>query len=104
RHVGDGCGGTPRVTVVLDRRQSERRETRGPHLPVAAERRRRGDRRTPPTDEDGPRWATLGFRPHRRRSLAPLCPRRTGLTPRADAAPRWPAGPVAVERKHRAEE
>jgi hypothetical protein len=72
QQLGESFGGDPRVTVVVDRRQSERRGTRGPDLPVAVERRRRRDRRTPPTDADGPMWANLGFRPHRRRSLGPL--------------------------------
>jgi hypothetical protein len=71
QQLGESFGGDPRITVILDRRQSERRGTRGPLLLVAAERRRWKDRRTPPTDEDGPMWASLGFQPHRDRSLGP---------------------------------
>jgi hypothetical protein len=71
RQLGESFEGDPRVTVVLDRRQSERRVPRGGKASVAAERRRWRDRRTPQTDEDSSLWANLGFRTHHDRSREP---------------------------------
>ena len=62
RQLGESFKGDPRVTVVLDRRRSERRVPRGRNSSVAPERRRWRDRRTPQTDEDRSLWANLGFR------------------------------------------
>lgn len=71
QQLGESFGGDPRITVVLDRRHSERRGPLGPKASLAAERRRWTDRRTPPTDQDAHTWASLGFRPHRDRALGP---------------------------------
>jgi hypothetical protein len=71
RQLGESFGDDQRVTVVLDRRQAERRGPRARKAPVAVERRRWRDRRTPQTDEDGSIWANLGFRTHQARSPGP---------------------------------
>lgn len=62
KHLGASFEADQRVTVVVDRRQSERRVQHVQSAPVAAERRRWGDRRAPQADEDGSMWASLGFR------------------------------------------
>ena len=69
RQLGKSFGADPRVTVVLDRRQSERCVPRGHKASVAAERWR--DRRAPQTDEDRSLWANLGFRAHQDRAPEP---------------------------------
>jgi hypothetical protein len=50
------------VTVVLDRRQSDRRGPGSRRVPVVRDRRRWKDRRLPPSGEDRAMWANLGFR------------------------------------------
>jgi hypothetical protein len=67
----ESFGDDPRITVVLDRRQLERRGAPASRPAVRSERRRGGDRRTPATSRDGQVWETLGFRPHRGRSPRP---------------------------------
>jgi hypothetical protein len=64
RHLGEGFEADPRVTVVLDRRESERRVGRAQTLRLAVERRRWRDRRVPQIGEDRSIWANLGFRVH----------------------------------------
>jgi hypothetical protein len=59
------------VTVVLDRRQSERRVHDGQNTLVAAERRLWGDRRASQTAEDRSIWANLGFQAHPNTSSDP---------------------------------
>ena len=71
QQLGESFGGDSRIIVILDRRHSERRGRPEPKASLAAERRRRTDRRTPPTDQNAYTWASLGFRPHRDRSLGP---------------------------------
>ena len=71
QQLGESFGGDSRIMVVLDRRHSERRGRPEPKASLAAERRRWPDRRTPPTGQDAYTWASLGFRPHRDRSLGP---------------------------------
>ena len=71
QQLGESFGGDSRIIVVLDRRHSERRGRPEPKASLAVERRRWTDRRTPPTDQDSYTWASLGFRPHRDRSLGP---------------------------------
>jgi hypothetical protein len=71
RQLGKGFGADPRVTVVLDRRQSERRGRGAQRAPVAVERRQSRDRRTTPSAEDRSIWANLGFQTHPDRSPDP---------------------------------
>jgi hypothetical protein len=58
-------GEDPRVTVILDRRQAERRGAPASRASAGAERRRGSDRRAPATDKDAHVWVSVGFRPHR---------------------------------------
>jgi hypothetical protein len=62
RHLGAGFEADPRVTVVVDRRRVERRMRSVERVWVTFERRQRRDRRAAPGGEDGPIWASLGFR------------------------------------------
>jgi hypothetical protein len=62
QRLGESFEAEQRVTVLLDRRQSERRAPRSRKAPGAPERRRSKDRRTPQTGEDRATWATVGFR------------------------------------------
>ena len=71
KHLCESFESDKLVTVVPDRRQSERRARRAQQLAVAVERRRWRDRRTTHTDEDSALWADLGFRAHRDRTLPP---------------------------------
>jgi hypothetical protein len=68
KQLGESFAADERVTVVLDRRQSDRRGRRPRKAPVTGERRHSSDRRTPPTDPDRSIWATLGFGAHPDRS------------------------------------
>lgn len=61
RRLGEAFELEPRVRVVLDRRQAERRGPSSRRAPAARERRRRGDRRAPPTGDGSAVWAGLGF-------------------------------------------
>jgi hypothetical protein len=54
----------PDVTVVLDRRQSERRVREMQNAPTAEERRQWSDRRTPQTAGDRSIWTHRGFQAH----------------------------------------
>jgi hypothetical protein len=69
QQLNESFGDDPRITLVLDRRLCERRRAPAPEASVSAERRGGSPRRTPPTDRNGQVWETLGFRPHRARSL-----------------------------------
>ena len=69
--LGEGFQAEQHVTVVLDRRQSERRVHAAQNAPVAAERRLWSDRRAPQTAEDRSIWANLGFHTHRNTSPDP---------------------------------
>jgi hypothetical protein len=62
RRLDESFEADRRVSVVLDRRQSERRAPRARKAPGAPERRRSGDRRMSQTDEARAIWGTLGFR------------------------------------------
>jgi hypothetical protein len=62
--LGEGFQAAEHVTVVLDRRQSERRVRHALNAPVAAERRLWSDRRAPQTAEDRSIWSSLGFQAH----------------------------------------
>ena len=61
RHLGESFKDQGRVTVLLDRRQSERRGPVRPEASIAAERRRYGDRRAALTPEDRAMWTSIGF-------------------------------------------
>ena len=69
--LGEGFRAEQHVTVVLDRRQSERRVRHAQNAPVAAERRLWSDRRAPQTAEDRSLWTNLGFQAHPNTSLDP---------------------------------
>ncbi len=71
KHLCETFESDQRVTVVLDRRLSERRAPRGRKPAVTVERRRGKDQRTAPTDDDRSIWADLGFRAHHDRSPGP---------------------------------
>jgi len=62
RHLGEGFKADPRVTVVLDRRRTDRRALSAPGGALTFERRRLLDRRVPHTATDGSLWQALGFR------------------------------------------
>jgi len=69
--LGEGFRAEQNVTVVLDRRQSERRVRHAQGTPMAAERRLWSDRRAPQTAEDRSHWTNLGFQAHPNTSLGP---------------------------------
>lgn len=71
RKLSESFEGDPRVTVVLNRRQSERRQRRAWKAPLAVEWRQSRDRRTPPTDADRSIWTNLGFWPRQNNSPDP---------------------------------
>jgi hypothetical protein len=62
RRLGESFEADQRVTVVLDRRQAERRAPRARKAPGTPERRGRQDRRAPHAPEDRAVWTSLGFR------------------------------------------
>jgi len=62
RHLGESFKADPRVTVVLDRRRTDRRTLSAPGGALTFERRRLRDRRGPETAREGALWQTLGFR------------------------------------------
>jgi len=64
RQLGESFKADPRVTVVLDRRRTDRRVLYAPGGALTFERRRLRDRRVPQTAKDGSLWQILGFRVH----------------------------------------
>jgi hypothetical protein len=62
QRLGESFEADQRVTVLLDRRQSERRAPQSRRTPGVPERRRWKDRRTLPTGEERASWASVGLR------------------------------------------
>jgi len=62
RQLGESFKANPHVTVVLDRRRTDRRAPSALGGVWTFERRRLRDRRMLQTAKDGSLWQTLGFR------------------------------------------
>lgn len=80
QRLGESFEANQRVTVLLDRRRSERRAPQSRKAPGAPNRRSWKDRRTPETGEDRAAWSTVGFRVQQVGPPAPGSPAPPPLT------------------------